>query len=98
MWPIFYCQVILRLSTDLLRLANRDQYSMHSFFHILHDLKFEGHKSYVSWCIFSSNEYILYQLDNLDKYFVMCRVEENVPDLSYWSQFDCFFYTKLNEI
>ena len=22
----------------------------------------------------------------------MCRVEENVPDLSYWSQFDCFLH------
>ena len=90
MWPIFYCQVILRLSTDLLRLANRDQYPMHFSPQFAWPkvwrplvLRFMVH--------FQLYKYILYQPDNLDKYFVMCRVEENVPDLSYWSQFDCFF-------
>ena len=33
-----------------------------------------------------------YLPDNLDKYLVLCRVEENVHDLSNWSQFDCILH------
>ena len=40
----------------------------------------------VTWAFFSDYSLII------ERFYVMCRVEENVPDLSYWSQFDCILH------
>ena len=96
MWPIFYCQVILRLLTDLLRPANRDQYSMH-FFHILHDLKFEGHLSYVS-CAFSALMNIYCISLTIWINILLCAGLRKVCPTCPTGPNLTAFYTKLNEI